>query len=62
MRGGAGTASTSASSDSGIRRMSEYVKSITEEPKYAENIQNWKAFWALEDVGRPLWFGVRHLQ
>jgi uroporphyrinogen-III decarboxylase len=28
---------------------------ITQEPRYAEAIQRWQAFWALEDVGRPLW-------
>jgi uroporphyrinogen-III decarboxylase len=31
------------------------VTSITEEPRYAQNIQNWEAFWSLEDIGRPLW-------
>jgi len=31
------------------------VTSITEEPKYAENIKNWEALWSLEDIGRPLW-------
>jgi hypothetical protein len=29
--------------------------SITREPKYAEKIRRWEAFWSLEDVGRPLW-------
>ena len=28
---------------------------ITKQPRYAEAIQRWQAFWALEDVGRPLW-------
>ncbi|UCE87635.1 MAG: hypothetical protein JSU66_07985, partial [Deltaproteobacteria bacterium] len=28
---------------------------ITQEPRYAQAIQRWQAFWALEDVGRPLW-------
>ena len=28
---------------------------VTEEPKYAEIIQSWEAFWSLEDIGRPLW-------
>ena len=28
---------------------------ITQEPRYAEAIQRWQAFWALEDIGRPLW-------
>ncbi len=35
--------------------MNERVTSITEEPRYAQNIQNWEAFWSLEDIGRPLW-------
>jgi uroporphyrinogen-III decarboxylase len=33
----------------------EQVTSVTQEPKYAARIENWKAFWALEDIGRPLW-------
>lgn len=33
----------------------DHVKSVTQEPKYAAIIENWKAFWALEDIGRPLW-------
>jgi uroporphyrinogen-III decarboxylase len=35
--------------------MNERVTSITEEPKYAKNIENWEALWSLEDIGRPLW-------
>jgi len=35
--------------------MSEKLASVTSEPKYAEIIQRWEAFWSLEDVGRPLW-------
>ncbi len=35
--------------------MGEKVSSITKEPKYAEVIQRWEAFWSLEDIGRPLW-------
>ena len=35
--------------------MNEVVTSVTREPKYASRIENWKAFWALEDIGRPLW-------
>jgi len=35
--------------------MSAKVKSITREPKYAEIIQRWEAFWSLEDIARPLW-------
>jgi Uroporphyrinogen decarboxylase (URO-D) len=29
--------------------------SITQEPRFAEKIKRWEAFWALEDLGRPLW-------
>lgn len=29
--------------------------SITREPKHAETIRAWDAFWSLEDLGRPLW-------
>ena len=35
--------------------MNERVTSITEEPRYAKNIENWEALWSLEDIGRPLW-------
>jgi len=35
--------------------MSGTVTSVTQEPKYASIIENWKAFWALQDIGRPLW-------
>jgi uroporphyrinogen-III decarboxylase len=35
--------------------MVDRVTSVTQEPKYASVIENWKAFWALEDIGRPLW-------
>ncbi len=35
--------------------VNDKVTSITEEPKYAQNIQNWEALWSLEDIGRPLW-------
>ena len=35
--------------------MNDKVTSITEEPRYAQNIQNWEALWSLEDIGRPLW-------
>ena len=35
--------------------MSENVTSITQEPKYQAIIKNWRSFWALEDIGRPLW-------
>ena len=28
---------------------------ITKEPRYADAIKRWQAFWALEDIGRPLW-------
>ncbi|MDI6858353.1 MAG: uroporphyrinogen decarboxylase family protein [Dehalococcoidia bacterium] len=35
--------------------MTQTVKSITQEPKHAATIKRWEAFWALEDVGRPLW-------
>ncbi|HUS81641.1 MAG TPA: uroporphyrinogen decarboxylase family protein, partial [Dehalococcoidia bacterium] len=35
--------------------MNGSVGSITGEPKYAECIQRWEAFWSLENVGRPLW-------
>jgi uroporphyrinogen-III decarboxylase len=35
--------------------MIERVQSITKEPQFAETIRRWEAFWALEDVGRPLW-------
>jgi len=35
--------------------MSDKVKPITREPKYAEIIRRWEAFWSLEDIGRPLW-------
>jgi len=35
--------------------MVDTVTSITQEPKYAAIIEDWKAFWALEDVERPLW-------
>lgn len=35
--------------------MGQDVVRITEEPRYAEIIRRWEAFWALEDVGRPLW-------
>lgn len=31
------------------------VASLTSEPKHAETIARWEAFWSLEDVGRPLW-------
>jgi hypothetical protein len=35
--------------------MTAQVVSVTREPKYAEIIQAWQAFWSLEDLGRPLW-------
>lgn len=35
--------------------MAEAVPSITQEPEVAATIRRWEAFWALEDVGRPLW-------
>ena len=35
--------------------MDDTVTSVTREPKYAARIENWKAFWAREDIGRPLW-------
>jgi uroporphyrinogen-III decarboxylase len=33
----------------------EPVRSVTQEPAVAETIRRWEAFWALEDLGRPLW-------
>ncbi len=35
--------------------MNRAAESVTREPKYAEIIQRWEAFWSLEDIGRPLW-------
>jgi len=35
--------------------MVDRVTSVTQEPKYASIIENWKEFWALEDRERPLW-------
>ncbi len=35
--------------------MVDRVTSVTQEPKYAAIIRNWKAFWSLEDIGRPIW-------
>ncbi|MFI5397967.1 MAG: uroporphyrinogen decarboxylase family protein [Candidatus Binatia bacterium] len=31
------------------------MASVTGEPKHAETIRRWEAFWSLEDIGRPLW-------
>jgi hypothetical protein len=31
------------------------VPRVTGEPRYAETIRAWEAFWSLEDLGRPLW-------
>jgi len=42
-------------SSQGDTGMNDKVTSVTQEPKYAARIENWKAFWALEDIGRPLW-------
>jgi hypothetical protein len=28
---------------------------VTAEPRHAETIRAWEAFWSLEDLGRPLW-------
>jgi len=28
---------------------------VTGEPRHAETIRAWEAFWSLEDLGRPLW-------
>ena len=35
--------------------MEDRVPSITTEPRYAEKIKLWDAFWSLEDIGRPMW-------
>ena len=35
--------------------MVDSARSITREPRFAQSIERWKAFWALEDIGRPLW-------
>jgi len=35
--------------------MGEKIISITRDPQYAKIIERWKAFWALEDLKRPLW-------
>ena len=35
--------------------MSTGVVPLTREPKWAESVRRWEAFWSLEDIGRPLW-------
>jgi len=35
--------------------VNEKTTSITQEPRYARAIEDWEAFWSLENVGRPLW-------
>lgn len=35
--------------------MTNTVQSITHEPRYADSVRRWEAFWSLEDLGRPLW-------
>jgi len=37
---------------------SESTGLITREPRHRETIERWRAFWALEDVGRPLWLAM----
>ena len=35
--------------------MVDVAQPITTQPRYFESIKRWEAFWALEDLGRPLW-------
>jgi uroporphyrinogen-III decarboxylase len=35
--------------------VTETVRSITQEPRWAETIRRWDSFWSLEALERPLW-------